>query len=216
MEAKKGHNASRSQPPASSSRHIEITSRQPPGTCHEQGMRPVTPVGPRDSELGEGLMERFLYEPASCSCRLHQCFRRHRLFHACSIELPGALARHSRHVHADTELAAVQRRTRSSGRIVGSFVIEPIASQRVSQANASRTVERGMVLPFQPLCLTFHHIKYLVALPKVASRNDLSRPECFCLALWRLQFSDCCRYSFLNFRGIKSYLISYPDGLHDI
>ena len=29
------------------------------------------------------------------------------------------------------------------------------------------TSEKGMVLPFQPLSLTFHHMDYYVKLPKV-------------------------------------------------
>ena len=32
---------------------------------------------------------------------------------------------------------------------------------------------RGMVLPFQPLALTFHHVNYYVSMPKVRCRTRL-------------------------------------------
>ena len=40
-------------------------------------------------------------------------------------------------------------------------------SGRVSDSNAGRNGKRGMVLPFQPLSLTFDEIRYSVDMPQV-------------------------------------------------
>jgi hypothetical protein len=47
--------------------------------------------------------------------------------------------------------------------------VAPIKSQRLSKLGSQVSIEKGMVLPFQPLCLTFRHMDYYVPLPKVCT-----------------------------------------------
>lgn len=41
---------------------------------------------------------------------------------------------------------------------------EPEASERTADRNTSN---KGMILPFQPLSMTFHNVNYFVDMPKV-------------------------------------------------
>ena len=62
--------------------------------------------------------------------------------------------------------------------------LAPGARLEVSKG-AGRGRARGMVLPFQPLALTFHHVKYYVNMPKARCHG----------LLWRdmaVYVSSCC------------------------
>jgi len=54
---------------------------------------------------------------------------------------------------------------------VGSSHLETVGITRSSSAtveNHSGTMQRGMILPFAPLSLTFSNIKYFVDMPQVS------------------------------------------------
>jgi hypothetical protein len=36
-----------------------------------------------------------------------------------------------------------------------------------TQSSLARVADKGMILPFQPLAMTFHHVNYAVDMPKV-------------------------------------------------
>ena len=63
---------------------------------------------------------------------------------------------------SDKELAAVGQAHNPSGRLSGSHMnVVPFKSRRASaQAGNEAVINKGMVLPFEPLCLTFRHVNY--------------------------------------------------------
>lgn len=76
----------------------------------------------------------------------------------------------------DAELAAVgqQRGTKRNSGLKGSKRA-PIVSYRESMRGGGSTgevIDKGMVLPFQPLCLTFRNMDYYVAMPKAMDTTD--------------------------------------------
>lgn len=74
----------------------------------------------------------------------------------------------------DTELAAVCHRgsRRHSG--LRSNKVAPMGSQRASMRDrgSGEIIEKGMVLPFEPLCLTFRNMDYYVDMPKAMDTTD--------------------------------------------
>lgn len=48
-----------------------------------------------------------------------------------------------------------------------------------TQSSLARVADKGMILPFQPLAMTFHHVNYAVDMPKVRFKN-YSPSLCIC------------------------------------
>ena len=72
---------------------------------------------------------------------------------------------------ADGELARVKER-RNNPHGSGRNNLTPIISKRASQRGSglgSGLIDKGMILPFQPLCLTFANVNYYVPMPAVGS-----------------------------------------------
>lgn len=70
---------------------------------------------------------------------------------------------------ADRELAAVEEKKNRSRHLSSSHMnIAPFVSRRAGGKDAGEVIDKGMVLPFQPLCLTFRHMDYYVPMPAVS------------------------------------------------
>lgn len=55
--------------------------------------------------------------------------------------------------------------------------VAPIQSKRAASRGESQMIEKGMVLPFQPLCLTFRDVNYYVPMPSVRHLPFCSFPR---------------------------------------
>lgn len=68
-------------------------------------------------------------------------------------------------------MTASGRHLTSSGRLI----VAPIKSKRVSQLSngESEVIDKGMVLPFEPLAMTFRHVNYYVPMPAVKISSHL-------------------------------------------
>ena len=45
--------------------------------------------------------------------------------------------------------------------------MHPFAGGLKQRSSLERVADKGMILPFQPLAMTFHHVNYAVDMPKV-------------------------------------------------
>ena len=73
---------------------------------------------------------------------------------------------------ADKELAAVRARDGGSQVSSGRLNVAGIVSHRASRKGGEAAViNKGMVLPFEPLSLTFRHMDYYVAMPAVCAKT---------------------------------------------
>ena len=78
---------------------------------------------------------------------------------------------------ADKELAAVVARNGGTQVSSGRLNVAGIVSHRASRKGGEAAVIRkGMVLPFEPLSLTFRHMDYYVDMPAVRDKTPPYKP----------------------------------------